>query len=356
MDFFLCKTCKEMKPRDEFYVDKKRKFYIKSDCKECMKKKIKKRIKKKDSFEEKLENYARKRRKIEEEKEKQEKKENQGKSNNETQDPITEEEENSYQRKKIPGTYPFFRIEEEWEPLKNYSVIIDASRGSGKTALIRALFPYWKGIYDIILFFCQNPQSRHYDWLPDDYKEKWVFSQWNPEIIKILEKFQIETKNALRILIIGDDIVSAANKASETLRQVFLRGRNINMSIVIATQTPMLIEKNSRGNTDIYIAGEHHGPELKESAIRTFISGCVPLPEELQFKNRSAKYHYLSNWLDQNTSEHWFIVINYNKRDKIMEWNRDYYISEDKKDTYIEPTEKEKLKEYIELPPEEPPI
>jgi len=187
-----------MKIRDEFYVDKKRKFYIKSECKDCMKKKIKKKIKKKDSFEEKLENYARKRRKIEEEKEKQEKKENQGKSNNETQDPITEEE-NFYQRKKIPGTYPFFRIEEEWEPLKNYSVIIDASRGSGKTALIKALFPYWKGMYDIILFFCQNPQSRHYDWLPEDYKEKWVFSQWNPTIIKLLEKFQIETKNALKI-------------------------------------------------------------------------------------------------------------------------------------------------------------
>lgn len=343
MEFFQCKSCKQMRTRWDFYIDKRNKNGIKKTCKDCIRKHRKNRnirnsAETVETIEKNRNDVEKNRNDVETSSQNVESKivfKNFKKPKIETNTHYIEFDDDSDNnepildpmqittRQKYPGTYPFFHIEQEWEPVKHYSMVIDASRGSGKTAFIKAHFEFWKTKYDIILFFCQNPQSEHYDWLDDSYKDKWMFLQWQPEILVILEKFQNATKNALRILIIGDDIMDRSNKYSDSLRQTYLRGRNIGVSVILAGQSPMLFDPDIRGNSDFYMSGDHYGPELKEKAIRTFLLGAVPLPEELKFKNRSAKFAWLSDWLDANTADHWFIVINYRTR-KIMEYNRDW--------------------------------
>lgn len=341
MEFFKCKRCGVLKTRQDFYRDHRSANGFKKICKSCVlyhqkimnKKKKMKKIEvppsycleqedikgDPDSFlSNPIDSSVEAKRKREEESTNLLPNDDDPKSNKIPK--IDTADENQPITK---SDLPFFKIEQEWEPVKQYAVVLDGSRDSGKTTLLRHHFQFWKSKYDIILFFCQNPQSVHYDWLDEDFKSKWMFLKWEPAIVKILERFQNETKNALRILLIGDDIMDRSNKFSDALRQTYLRGRNIGMSVILSGQSPMLFEPDIRGNCDFYIAGDHHGPEMKEKALRTFISGYVTLPEEIKMRNKTVRYNWCAQWLEDHTKDHWFVIVNYRKK-TVLCWNRDF--------------------------------
>lgn len=321
--------------KDNFYADTKSKYGFKRNCKKCF---LKRKHDLMDQSREKKKNKKPKmeiidipeiREKIEPsvprpEKQPMKIEENTKKGNISTTTNTVQVHQNNGISKAVQLDYPKFEISQEWKPETEYACVMTATRGSGKTAFLAHHYNYWLSIYDAVFLFCFNPQSKHYDWLDPDYRDQWVFEDWVPEVAQELEKLQKGTKNAFNFLFIFDDCGNNVIKANENLRQLYLRGRNIRISVLISTQTPMLIEKNCRGNTDFYIGGHHRGPELKETVIRTFVNGEVPLPSELFGHKRSVKQDYYNRWLDENTKDHWFLVINYTADNKVMKWNRDH--------------------------------
>ena len=125
----------------------------------------------------------------------------------------------------------------------------------------------------------------------DNYNEKWV----NKIIDKMTEinsnKPDKERKNILLIL---DDVVSDHNfHQSPSLKKLFVRGRHINIAIILTFQYLHLIPPVARNKLDYLFVGQLNKQSI-DLLDNEFISGDISKEEFIKMYNKNTKdYNFL---------------------------------------------------------------
>ena len=197
---------------------------------------------------------------------------------------------------------PEFNFKEKFESDQCYSVIFAAVRRSGKTTLIKHYYDQLKKDYDIVFFLSNSIHNKIYSFVKEP-----KFNDYHPGMFNDLMTFQEETGNIFRICIIMDDLVSYRKKNDDELMQCYVRGRNVNITIIVSSQSTTLINKNNRGNSDFVFIGNNPSSEFRETVVKAFLSGLVKPPKNISTK--TSRDDYLHKYILHYTKNHGFIVI-----------------------------------------------
>jgi hypothetical protein len=79
--------------------------------------------------------------------------------------------------------YPEFDFHEKLDPEKHYSIVDIAARNSGKTTTIKWLWPFLKGLYDIIFFFSQSLKAPIYQSFLEPSDKRFCFPTFNHDLL-----------------------------------------------------------------------------------------------------------------------------------------------------------------------------
>lgn len=197
---------------------------------------------------------------------------------------------------------PEFDFNKKMEDDQCYSIIFAAVRRSGKTTLIKHYYHKLLKDYDIVLFLSNSIHNQMYSFVKEP-----KFNDFHPEMFEDLMAFQEETGNLFRICVIMDDLVSYRKKNDDSLLQSFCRGRNVNMTIIVSSQSTTLINKNNRGNSDFVFIGNNPSSEFRDTVIKAFLLGLVKPPKSIATK--TSREDYLHKYILHHTANHGFIVL-----------------------------------------------
>ena len=173
-----------------------------------------------------------------------------------------------------------------------------AKRCSGKSVLLKHLVEAEKHKFNKIFVICPTePINRFYKDIVseenvfDNYDERWM----NKLIDKMTEiNANKPAKERKHILLILDDCVSDHNfHQSPTIKKLFLRGRHINISLLITTQYIYLISPSMRNNLDYIFCGQMNKQSI-DLLCSEFLSGDIDKNEFIKMFNRCTKdYNFL---------------------------------------------------------------
>ena len=177
--------------------------------------------------------------------------------------------------------------------IMNKTVGLVAKRNSGKSCLLKYLVESEKHRFSKIYAICPTEKiNRFYsdivndECIFDSYEEKWVDKLINKMTEINSNKPNKERKNVLLIL---DDIVSDHNfHQSPTLKKLFIRGRHINIAIIITFQYLNLIPPVARNNMDFLFCGQMNKQSV-DLLMSEFISGDISKEEFIQMFNRCTR-------------------------------------------------------------------
>ena len=180
----------------------------------------------------------------------------------------------------------------------NKTVGLIAKRNSGKSCLLKYLVEAERHKFARLYVICPTEKiNRFYSDIVDDecifdnYDEKWVEKLINKMTMINSNKPQKERKNVLLIL---DDIVSDHNfHQSPTLKKLFIRGRHINIGIILTFQYLNLIPPVARNNLDYLFCGQMNQQSV-DLLISEFISGDISKEDFLRMFLRCTRdYNFL---------------------------------------------------------------
>ena len=180
----------------------------------------------------------------------------------------------------------------------NKTVGLVAKRNSGKSCLLKYLVDSERHKFNKIFVICPTEKiNRFYSDIVDDeciydtYEEKFVDKLINKMTEINSNKSNKERKNILLIL---DDIVSDHNfHQSPTLKKLFIRGRHINIAIIITFQYLNLIPPVARNNMDFLFCGQLNKQSV-DLLMSEFISGDISKEEFIKMYNRCTRdYNFL---------------------------------------------------------------
>lgn len=186
------------------------------------------------------------------------------------------------------------------------SIIICGTRGSGKTTFINFLYPLLLDTYDIVVFFSFSLHNNLYNDIQDP-----KFDDYRPELIKELFYFQKKTKNMLSICVVMDDMISENIKNDDGLMQLYTRGRNSNISVIITTQHMNIMKNTNRANCSFIFIGKTSTPKSREVISEDYLLPVIKIPKDLNIKTKSKKIEFLDAWILNHTLDHNFIVVDY---------------------------------------------
>lgn len=182
--------------------------------------------------------------------------------------------------------------------MNNFTIVdktigLIAKRCSGKSVLLKHLVEAEKHKYKRIYVICPTERiNRFYKDITDDecifdnYNEIWM----NKLIDKMTEiNANKSAKERKHILLILDDCVSDHNfHQSPTIKKLFLRGRHINISLLITTQYIYLISPSMRNNLDYIFCGQMNKQSI-DLLCSEFLCGDITKEEFVQMYNRCTK-------------------------------------------------------------------
>lgn len=205
---------------------------------------------------------------------------------------------------------PLLNFKEMWKSDKNYAAAFIAPRESGKTTMIKYLYPYWRSIFDRVIFFTKSKQAEIYDFLPDEDKN-FIITHWDLKVLKYIEYLQVKTENAFRFLIIFDDLLNKGGmRNSEQILDMFTRGRNMNCSIIISMQSCSYLHPDSRKNLDFVFFLGVRTKEDSDVVYERLMEGIAPI--DLQLPLRKQKILFFE-WMKEMTDDYWCLFISYRK-------------------------------------------
>lgn len=316
-----CYDCHKMKPCHDFYRDKCTKRGYKNSCKECLKKERQIRKNKQEIHPDGgyLVTPEIKAGAITTENHEPEKKRKETPSEVPTDDSDPKKSKrdgvdgrpiNEVLSHRTLDEIPPLNFPDAWRSDKNYAASFVAPRESGKSTLIGHLYPYFKSIFDKIIFFTKSYQADIYEFL--DKKDKnFVITHWDLRVLKYLEYLQRKTDNAFRFLIIFDDMLNKGGmRNSETILDMFTRGRNMNCSIIISMQSCSYLHPDSRKNLDFAFLLGVRTKEDSDSMYERLMEGIMPVDPDLSLRKQKNLFF---EWMKEVTKDYWCLFVNYRK-------------------------------------------
>ena len=180
----------------------------------------------------------------------------------------------------------------------NKTTALLAKRNSGKSVLLKHLVEAERHKFSKIYVICPTEKiNRFYSDIVDEecifdsYDEKWV----NKLIDKMTEiNSNKPAKERKNILLILDDLVSDTNfHQSPSFKKIIIRGRHINIAIILTFQYLNLIPPTARSNLDTLFVGQMNKQSV-DLLISEFISGDISKEEFIKMYNRCTKdYNFL---------------------------------------------------------------
>lgn len=294
-----CKYCGELKNLEEdFHVDTRLAGGRKHKCKECIKESRRERKQQKYEARTIVSEMGLKR--IHKEKAKED----------------GDEKKIVVERTELPE-FPWV----EWlKTIQFPRIKVCASTRSGKSFLLKHLWPLFKMFYDMVLLFCQSLAGEAYDFLSEEDREL-AFDDYIPEIFADEDKLERETNRALKIMDICDDC--SDDTVIKYDRQMLLkhtRGRNHNQAVMTSDQSPSFLNKNSRNNVDLLVLGKMNTPDMYETVVKMFMERTIPIPE--RYTKRQEKIDYMCEWIREHTTnpEYTFIIVDFYNNRKIYQY------------------------------------
>lgn len=197
---------------------------------------------------------------------------------------------------------PDFPMKEKFNSKDSPSVGIFAIRRSGKSTMIKYIYPHLFKEFDIVIFLSNSIHNEIYDFVKGP-----KFQDYYYEMIDDLMKFNQQCKNFFSICVITDDLVSYKNKNSDSMLQLYVRGRNCRIAPILSSQGITLINNQSRNNLDYCIIGNFPSTEARKTVIQNFISGSIDVPKHL--KTKTEKEDYYNKFVLHHTKDHGFIIL-----------------------------------------------
>lgn len=262
----ICKSCAKDKPQIEFYRDIRIKRGFRHTCKKCTKNKGLKE-----------------------------------------QPEIDDSKESEFKSKFKP--LPVFNFNEKISKGQHYSIALAAPRRSGKTYLLKHLWPLFKKQFDIRVFFSHSIQAPIYKFLKTD-EFCASYDDYVPDVLKDLETFQKKTDNSLSFLVCMDDCIGEKDiKGSNDLIQLFTRGRNKGHSVIFSMQDSVFLNKSARSNVDYLFLFRPRG-EMYDTIPDRFLNQVIEIPGEHSTKKSDAK-KYTKEFLTYHTENYNILVVDY---------------------------------------------
>ena len=173
-----------------------------------------------------------------------------------------------------------------------------AKRNSGKSVLLKHLVESERHKFNKIFVICPTEKINKFysdivdeECIYDTYEEKFV----DKLIIKMTEiNANKPTKDRKNVLLILDDVVCDHNfHQSPSLKKLFIRGRHINIAIILTFQYLNLIPPVARSNLDTLFVGQMNKQSI-DLLVSEFISGDIDKNDFIKMYNRSTKdYNFL---------------------------------------------------------------
>ena len=175
----------------------------------------------------------------------------------------------------------------KWKPVFKkgdyFSMVITASRNSGKTYLIKHLLDkYLVKLYDIIIFVSDSPDTA------EEFKHisKAIFlTKMNFNIINKIAHANKERDEPLRTLLVYDDKIGKETKYDDQLMQLFTRGRHLNLSIIFASQSKKLMDTTWLNNSDYIILLKQNSAQQKKTILENVLIGSIDMEDEKEERN-----------------------------------------------------------------------
>lgn len=194
-------------------------------------------------------------------------------------------------------SYDFNNIKRE----DNFSMCIIALRRSGKSTLLKHIFPHLESIHDSVYLISNSATASIYD-----FKKTNKFEEQKDDMIKDIFHYQRKSDMCHSLCIVMDDCVSYKKKHQEGPLQCYIRGRNRRISVIISSQYPQLIAKAARVNSDLIIIGFNSG-EVKEFIVEKLLFRMIEPPPGI--KTKSQKIDYATQLCDHYTKDYGFLII-----------------------------------------------
>ena len=184
--------------------------------------------------------------------------------------------------------------------LKNKAINVCAKRGSGKSCLIKYLLNCELDIFDKVYVICPTERVNHFysDIVPENcifeiYSESWVSA-----LIEKLTQAKEQGKNRHVLLILDDLVSDVAFHHSKTLKQLYTRGRHLNLSVIMSMQFLHSIPPVARANADYVVCSQLNSASV-DILCNEYLSG------DISKRDFCEMYH-------KNSTDYRFFVINCN--------------------------------------------
>lgn len=228
----------------------------------------------------------------------------------------------SLEVKYIPPKTQQIKVKQPHELLPQlfFTLIIAGPRGSGKSQLIRNLLlrpDMFKNVFkpEHIFIFCPSLDLNG-DY--DDVKAKWKFPFYSNDAVEkimalqqgIIKKFG--KRKAPPILLIFDDVLdSGALSWHSLLETIFIRGRHLNISIIIVSQHINRISRTMRLNADYFAYFKPSNMSELDDFLKQFVDR----------RNRDAMYAELKRIF---SIPHTFIFVDNKIKDPQMRYREGF--------------------------------
>jgi hypothetical protein len=136
------------------------------------------------------------------------------------------------------------------------TILITASRRSGKTYYAKYLVKKIKNLYSLIICFTNTKNSGQWNSILDNDN---IIDGYDPEIIEMIYKRnrilkQKAPKANRNVLIIFDDVIDNKKiKNDDMVESLFIRGRHDKIGVIFITQKLTRVSPTIRENSDIII-------------------------------------------------------------------------------------------------------
>jgi hypothetical protein len=203
----------------------------------------------------------------------------------------------------------------QWHPLsyefdKPFTLVISASRNSGKSYLVKHLYQNYLSMhFDSVVVFSHSVCNGFYEeFLPgklffNDYSES-VLSK----VVCTASAMKQKNKN-YRVLVILDDCLNRKNAYSPSLNKLFSMGRHINISCIMVSQTlKTYFSGLMRENTNLLIILHQRSRGEKLYLYEKFLDDRID-DDDLPRRWRANKKDYVMKLLKVTCRDYQGVVV-----------------------------------------------